>query len=47
MLFMDLTAQLQNQAAAMLHQQEKQEVPEIPEMPEKQEKMVPLDALTL
>ena len=47
MLFMDLTAQLQNQAAAMLHQQEKQEVPEMPEMPEKQEKMVPLDALTL
>ena len=43
---MDLTAQLQNQAAAMLHQQEKQEVPEMPEMPEKQEKMVPLDALT-
>ena len=47
MLFMDLTAQLQNQAAAILHQQEKLEVLEMPEMPEKQKEMVPLDALTL
>ena len=41
---MEMTAQLQNQAAAMLHLEEKQEMLEKQGTPEKQEEKVLLDA---